>query len=350
MLSLTPKDQFLGTMIDSTVKTSTPSSILKNKLGATPAVSANPAATAPLAAASPKQAFVSSVASAAPASPISPGPANTQPPSSPITSGPVTTPSGASVDAGTGALLSGPPTNYDQQYKDAFDAYIKSLQPSSEETAAQTYLNGLLDTSRREEAAALERGDTLGFASGEAARVNKNRAFDIQAASDALNAYTGRRSATSEAAKARLEFEKSLRSDEKGFSVSPGEDRYEYDPATRTYKKVASGAAKAPNTAIRSIAGREVLVNEETGQVIKDLGASTSVVNDKPSENEIKRKAQSTLVSKFQQVAGADSYVSPADFKKAKAAWVADGFSGKDFDEIFAIFINPDHSYDYIQQ
>lgn len=272
-LKLTPRDQYLGSMIDSTTAHSTPATSLKSKFGAS---SLSPSATLPT---SPKAEFVNLVAAAPTAQTASvvSSPSPVLPQSTvPVTSGNVATPSGAMVNAGTGSLISGPPTNYDQQYGDAFDTYIRSLQPSEAETTAERYLANLMLQSKRDQEEALSRGETLGFASGEAARVNRNNQFGIDAAANALNAFQSKRTATSDIAKAKADYLKSIREDNNGFSVSPGEDRYEYDPTTRTYKKVASGSEKAPNTAIRSIGGREKLINEETGDVIKDLGPASS--------------------------------------------------------------------------
>ncbi len=107
-------------------------------------------------------------------------------------------------------------------YRDAMTAYVQSLSPSKEETESRKYLSSLLDTSRREEEKALESGETLGFASGEAARVNKNRAFDILAAQGGLEALTGQRKATTEGQKARLDYEKSLVPEEKSINEKYG--------------------------------------------------------------------------------------------------------------------------------
>lgn len=101
-------------------------------------------------------------------------------------------------------------SNANDSYKEAFAAYIQSLQPTEEETAANTYLRGLIDTSKREEERALNMGETLGFARGEAERVNRNRALDIEAATGAYNALIGKRESINDAMKARLDFEKSM--------------------------------------------------------------------------------------------------------------------------------------------
>lgn len=117
-----------------------------------------------------------------------------------------TTPSGATVDK-SGALLTQPKRDPMDNYRSAFESYLSSLQPSSAETEASKYLADLSLQSRKDYEKALESGETLGFATGEAARVNRNNSFGIEAAANTLNALTSSREAMTEAQKARLGFE-----------------------------------------------------------------------------------------------------------------------------------------------
>lgn len=135
-------------------------------------------------------------------------------PTAPSAPGPVqpqtnTTPSGAQIGA-NGQVTNAPVAPKEDpmdRYRSAFDSYLSSLQPSSEETAASKYLSDLQLQSKRDQETALNRGETLGFASGEAARVNRNNAFQIEGASNALNALTSSRQAQNKGQEARLSFE-----------------------------------------------------------------------------------------------------------------------------------------------
>jgi len=127
----------------------------------------------------------------------------------PIT-GSVQTPSGAIVNTQTGGLEQAPPVDPNQKYRDAFDSYLSSLRPSDAETQATQNLNNLTLQSKKDYEKALESGETLGFASGEAARVNRNNSFGIEAAGNALSALTGQRQAMNEGLKARVDFEKNI--------------------------------------------------------------------------------------------------------------------------------------------
>lgn len=140
---------------------------------------------------------------------------------SPIT-GNTQTPSGATVNATTGAMVQEAPRDPMASYRSAFDQYLQSLRPSDEETQARKYLSDLTLQSKRDYEKALESGETMGFASGEAARVNRNNSFAIEGAANAVDALTGNRSAMTEAQKARLEFEKTLIPQEKSMTDQYG--------------------------------------------------------------------------------------------------------------------------------
>lgn len=132
-------------------------------------------------------------------------------------------------------------------YRAAFDTYLQSLMPSSDETAATNYLNTLVQGSKQATETALNSGETLGYAQGQAERVNRNNSLAIDAATGAVNAYKDIRGAKSDTAKARADFEANLLSStsktNQPFELSAGQQRYEYDPTTGSYKKVAEAGA-----------------------------------------------------------------------------------------------------------
>lgn len=194
----------------------TPSAkLLPNTVGATTTTPTKPAAASSPA----KSAYMQSLTS-------------TQGPdlNTPIT-GNTTTPSGAVVNANTGATVSTLTPQPNDTYRSAFEAYIQSLKPSEDETRASKNLSALSLQAEKDQEEALSRGVTEGFATGEAARVNRNNSFGIRAASDALNAFTGNRTAVTEGNKARLDFEKSLRGDESAAAKT----KFDQDLATKKF-------------------------------------------------------------------------------------------------------------------
>lgn len=61
----------------------------------------------------------------------------------------------------------------------------------------------------------------------------------------------------------------------------------------------------------------------------------------KPTETEIRKSAIRDMGFQIDQVVGDDGYINPNDYRSAKKAWVAEGFSSKDFDEAFSTYVNP---------
>lgn len=194
----------------------------------------NPAATTP---ATPKSSYIDSQVS------------------TPSTPPPQTNPNyGMQIPGGaTGTKPPGdttPTSDPNAYYRSAFDTYLASLQPSADETAASKNLSALTLQSQKDQEEALNRGETMGFATGEAARVNKNNSFAIDAASNSLNALTAARTGQTNATKARLDFEKSLLPDPTKSpytEVSPGASLF--DP------KTGKSIYTAPTTASQNGSG-----------------------------------------------------------------------------------------------
>lgn len=97
-----------------------------------------------------------------------------------------------------------------QKYRSAFDEYIRSLAPTSEETTAQNRLNALTTQNRLDYEKALESGETLGYATGLAGQQARTAAIQEAGAAGTLSALSGRRQAMTEAQKARTDFERGL--------------------------------------------------------------------------------------------------------------------------------------------
>ncbi len=89
----------------------------------------------------------------------------------------------------------------------AFSAYMQSLTSSPDTTAANDYLNKLITQSAQDQEKALSSGETMGFATGEAARVGRQDSLAIDAASRAVGALSSRDQNRTTASKARLDYE-----------------------------------------------------------------------------------------------------------------------------------------------
>jgi hypothetical protein len=108
---------------------------------------------------------------------------------------------GAPTSASTGSDTA---STYGSMIRD----FLASLKPTSQETAATTYLNNLLSKQEQDTNTALNSGETLPYAQGSAATINKNEQANIDAASRSLGVLTGQRTATSNALGTALQFAK----------------------------------------------------------------------------------------------------------------------------------------------
>lgn len=188
--------------------------------------------------------------------------------------GDTTTPSGAVVNATSGATVSAPAVDPQASYRSAFNEYLSSLRPSEEETRASKNLSALDLQAMKDQEEALNRGETLGFATGEAARVNKNNAFRRMAAADTLGALTGQRTAMTEAQKARMEFEKTLLpKDAEAFTL--GKDQVRYDAKGN---KIAGGITTAESGGGTYVSG----ANPTVDAYIKGIQNGTYKPSDVP--------------------------------------------------------------------
>ncbi len=139
-------------------------------------------------------------------------------------------------------------------YKSSFDTYLKSLLPSDAETGAEKTLADLQLQAKKDQDYALDRpGQTLGFAAGEAQRVNRNNSYGIDAASNALNSLTGARTARTNATKAQLDFEKGLYDD----SIAAAKPDYQtVSPGSTVFDpKTGKAVYTAPTTASQNPTG-----------------------------------------------------------------------------------------------
>lgn len=105
------------------------------------------------------------------------------------------------------------------------------------------------------------------------------------------------------------------------------------------YLKEFETKAPTPPTSYKEweLAGGKAGTGKTYAEWLKDKGAKA------PTEKEaiVDMKAQ------IMTVRGADGYISPEDYKKAKEAWFQAGWSKNTFDKEFEIFANPTHITDY---
>jgi hypothetical protein len=107
-------------------------------------------------------------------------------------------------------MLSAAPTDPFQPYKDAFNTYAQSLQVSPEEKNQRAYLNTLLGQQQQHQENNLNLGQPVSYANAEGDRQNRTDSLAIDAASRSLDALTGYRTADTNAAQARAQYQSNL--------------------------------------------------------------------------------------------------------------------------------------------
>lgn len=124
------------------------------------------------------------------------------------------------------------------------------------------------------------------------------------------------------------------------------------------YQNIAAAKpdAKVLSTTTRTSGGMKyadvILQNPDgsfTTQQIK-LGADStgSEKDTELTEAELSRAARSEIANQLNGRRGEDGYVSPADYKKARNAWVSKGFSAEEYNKSFAReYVNPTHYDQY---
>lgn len=79
----------------------------------------------------------------------------------------------------------------------------------------------------------------------------------------------------------------------------------------------------------------------------KAVRSTTNVITYNQAKDQAQTSASSKIGTVLAQKAGSDGYVSPSEYKAAKAAWVSDGYSSTDFDSQFGGYVNPADPQDY---
>lgn len=215
---------------------------------------------------------------------------------------PETTPAsvlrGAIETPTTDAELRGRITRAEEEQRATQQAVIEATRQSEAERVASERLTTLTQQARESEEIALKRGETLGFARGEAGEVNRANAIQLLAASENLQALTGQRVGKLEALKIRAGFEdtrlerllgveedfKTLKKEEKAemrnnlmtvLEFSEGKAFEQLDSDSQSQIMQASTRLGLPLSSIQNaltnnaIAKREEVANEKINTLIK---------------------------------------------------------------------------------
>ncbi len=209
------------------------------------------------------------------------------------------------------ANVAGQPTPTDT----AYDSYLKALAPTTEETAAKTNLTELNSAAKFAREKALDSGETMGFAGGEAARVGRNNDLTISAASDTYNALKDSGDNNRNILKAKYDYIKGKsdseaaieRENTKPFELSQGQQRYTYDKATKQYKLTANVAPKA--AAIKSTSSK-VKAPTKASAILSDINDVISQLSNHQTEKKqkgIDQNGYNNAIKYLQQTHGSSA-------------------------------------------
>ncbi len=335
----TPKASYVASLSGST-PTSTPTSTPVPK--STQVSGGNSSATAP----TPKSTFVNSQVNNSPDQNVPAGPNTagytyvggklTTVGGQPVGS---TAPSGSSSDPAS-LVNANPPPGFtptgttpqitpQSQYNQAFQTYLDSLKPGADESLASKNLAALQLQASKDQDTALERpGQTSAFATGEAARVARNNAYQIDADTNTVNAETNARTAQQTAAKAALDFAKTNLPSNDPFNLSPGETRYGPDG-----KVIAQAPATATKPNIIGDSSTGYYTVGADGKLTKLLGAAPKALNQNQSTAQAYSQINQLLGmtdSKGVPYVDNNGYFTPQGFKSIVQNAIEDGISRAD--------------------
>lgn len=159
------------------------------------------------------------------------------------------TQSGAVVDAQGNLVSGGTGTTPGVTQESPEDRYLRSLTKSDESVSAERRLNEMDTQAKLDYENALEKGDTLGFARGEAGLTARQNAILRGGQAASVSAYAALDANRERIGEARYKYEQDRLDREAGqnpqFGLSQGQERFGFNSETGQYESIASVAPKA---------------------------------------------------------------------------------------------------------
>lgn len=232
---------------------------------------------------------------------------------------------GAGAGSGTGAPGGGspaggtPPAPTPSAADTAFADYLSSLKTDSTSTAKTAYNNFIAN--RDQGINALEgqgRGIPLSIVRGQQSKLNTQAGIEANRLQGDINIAEASQTNTRAANKARYDYEQgkidAVTKNNPSFELSPGQERYTYDPKTGGYVKSA-----AVDPAYKSVAAGATLYDPNTGKPIY-----TAPKTYAPSTTNTTKNIIASGEAKLNAARGADGWTDPYLYKEAYDSWVND--------------------------
>lgn len=237
--------------------------------------------------------------------------------------GPTSTPTGSPTGSPTGAPTG--TTTGASAVDTAFTDYLNALKGTSGLTSAKTAYNDFI-ANRDQGINNIEgqgRGIPLSLVRGQQEKLYKQAGIegnrlqgDITIAQDEYNNLSA-------AQKARYDYEQAKISETSkanpAFELSPGQERYTYDPKTGGYVKTASAAQD-----YKTVSAGSTLFDPVTGKPIYTAPKIPTPGSGNPTPTESKNAKIVSGEQKLNSAKGADGYTDPYLYKQAAEDWVND--------------------------
>jgi hypothetical protein len=248
-----------------------------------------------------------------------------------------------------------------------FEAYLATLMPSADETAAQAALTnaqqgltnitnstnlGLTAARNRPVATPVIGGYERNIQQTAAAQTGVEQG-NVNIAQNDLTRYLQERTNKSNVAKARLDFESGIAKEMAGqnapFELSAGQSRYTFNPSTGKYE-VAASVPTAAKTASMPTSYEEYLLSAQGGYkgTYNDwltMDANRKKTNTSITYNQQQDQAQQAAIAKAQTTLaasrGKDGYIDPDIYLQELTKYVETGGNASNFEATFLGQVNP---------
>lgn len=227
--------------------------------------------------------------------------------------------------AGTGAGAPGsdnpaggtPPAPTPSAADTAFADYITSLKSDSTSTARTAYNNFIANRDQGiNEMEGQGRGIPLQIIRGQQSKLYNQAGIEANRLQGDINIAEAGQTNTRAANKARYDYEQgkidAVSKANPSFELSPGQERYTYDPKTGGYVKSAS-----VDPAYKSVAAGATLYDPNTGKPIY-----TAPKTYAPKTTSTTKQVIATGEQKLNSARGADGWTDPYLYKEAYDGWV----------------------------
>lgn len=201
----------------------------------------------------------------------------------------------------------------------AFADYISSLKGGTEATKARKAYNDFI-ANRDQGIVGLEgqgRGIPLTLIRGQQAKLQQQSGIEANRLQNDITIAENADKAVTEANKARYEFEKgkieAIAKNNPAFELSPGQERYTYDPKTGGYIKTASATP-----GLKEISAGATLYDPATGKPIYTAPKTTSGSGTTTTTKNTIAAGE----AKLNAARGADGWTDPYLYKQAYEDWV----------------------------